>query len=144
MYIIPQGPINSAAQAMIARSRVQFFAPERLHDLYADRPAESAIVQVSTDQASLLSRYPAELAPSALSIVTNVPGLIYTSDWMMQNASLPRVDWIEMEGRLAKAGHVAFSAEDQESKARENRQVPHSVEAVFDDELDDDINPGEL
>lgn len=135
MYLMPQGSLTSAAQAMIARSRVQFFAPERLHELYADRPADSALVQVSIDQASLLSRYPAELAPSILSIVTNVPGLVYTSDWMMQNASLPRIDWMEMEGRLAKAGHTAFSAADQELKAKEARQVPHSVDLDFDEDI---------
>lgn len=135
MYLMPQGSLTSAAQAMIARSRVQFFAPERLHELYADRPADSALVQVSIDQASLLSRYPAELAPSILSIVTNVPGLVYTSDWMMQNASLPRIDWMEMEGRLAKAGHTAFSAADQEHKAKEGRQAPHSVELDFDEDI---------
>lgn len=139
MYLIPQGPLGAAVTAMISRSGVQFIAPSALHELYVERPTESAIVQVSGDQASLLSRYPRELAPTTLSIITNVPGLIYNSDWMMQNASLPRIDWMEMEGRLAKAGHTAFTPAAQEKKAGERRQPPTSVDALFGDEEVDDL-----
>lgn len=139
MYLIPQGQLNAATTAMISRSGVQFIAPSALHELYVDRPTESAIVQVSGDQASLLSRYPKELAPSVLSIITNVPGLVYTSDWMMQNAALPRIDWMEMEGRLAKAGHTAFTATAQEKKGAERRQARPEVNVLFGDEEQEDL-----
>lgn len=139
MYLIPQGQLNAATTAMISRSGVQFIAPSALHELYVERPTDTAIVQVSGDQASLLSRYPKELAPTTLSIITNVPGLIYNSDWMMQNASLPRIDWMEMEGRLAKAGHTAFTQSAQEKKGAERRQPANSVDTLFGDEDDDDL-----
>lgn len=111
MYIHPKGNIDSAALALVSRSRVPVADPVHLHQLYAAGPLEHALVAVNVEQAALLVRYPGELAPSELTLVTNVPGLVYRSDWMMATAALPRIDWLELEGRLAKSGLTAYTTE---------------------------------
>lgn len=111
MYLHPKGNVDSSAAALITRSRAPVLDPVHLHQLYGAVPLEHALVAVSVEQAALLVRYPSELAASDLTIVTNVPGLVYRSDWMMATAALPRVDWMEMEGRLAKSGLTAYTPE---------------------------------
>lgn len=113
MYLLPKGDIDSASMSLISRSRVPLLDPVKLVELFTNPGfhSEHALVQVSLEQAGLLSRYPSQLTTSDMTMVTNVPGLVYRSDWMMLLASIPRLDWLEIEGRLAKSGLTGYTQE---------------------------------
>lgn len=138
MYLHPKGNIDSAAAAMITRSRAPVLDPVHLYQMYGTTPTEHALVAVSVEQAALLVRYPGELASSDMTVVTNIPGLVYRSDWMMAVAALPRVDWLELEGRLAKSGLTAFTPE-QLAKTPSASPAVLPLDDVLEGIGDDDV-----
>lgn len=137
MYIFPKGAVDAAALAMISRSRVPYADPLHLYEVYeiaAENDISHALVQLSLEQTALLTRYGGELAPSDVTLLVNVPGIVYRSDWMMAAAALPRIDWMEMEGRLAKSGLVAFSSATRAEGSRAPSILPLAVQSEEDND----------
>lgn len=138
-YIFPKGEISSSVTTLISRSRVPYIDPGRLADLYKEEVHPNSLLQLDLDQVSLLTRYPQQLMDQDLVVVTNVPGLVYKSDWMMTAASLPRIDWIELEGRLAKSGLTAYNPADTRSHSALTHSGPLHLP---DDDPDDAADVG--
>ena len=135
LYLVPKIPQDSReVLEIISRSGVTFVQAEKLRDVFKaiySQDSSVVIVSLSHLDMTLLSRHIETLLEEIPSVITSIPGVEYPHDWMQASTSLFGVDWMEMEGKLAKSGLLAHSTKDHDKKVeREANQQTLSLDGL--------------
>lgn len=143
LYLVPKIPQDSReVLEVIARSGVTFVQADKLMDVFKaiySQDASVVIVSLSHLDMTLLSRHIETLLEDIPSIITSIPGVEYPHDWMQASTSLFGVDWMEMEGKLAKSGLLAHSTKDHDKKVeREANKQTLSLDGLIGDKREEE------
>lgn len=113
-YLMP--PVEDASAAvhtMAQRSKTVLVKVERLYQLGPYNPPPGVVIaMIEEEQLRPLVRFADEFVTETPSAVLNVPGAVYSVAWHTLTATLPHVEWSQLEAMLAKSGLLAAAPED--------------------------------
>lgn len=113
LYLIPNVGDFSRLADQAARAKVPLLTPSTIRELILTSAGENtAIASVKAEDLLVLNKYAPTLMDEMPTIVMSVPGLIYSGEWMALASAFPSVDWMELERKISKSGHMATTPED--------------------------------
>lgn len=113
LYLIPNVGDFSRLADQAARAKVPLLTPSTIRELILTSSGENtAIASVRAEDLLVLNRYAPTLMDEMPTIVMSVPGLVYSGEWMALASAFPSIDWVELERKISKSGHMATSPED--------------------------------
>lgn len=108
-YLMP--PVEDASAAvhtMAQRSKTVLVKVDRLYQLGPYNPPPGVVIaMINEEQLRPLVRFADEFVTETPSAVLNVPGAVYSVAWHTLTATLPHVEWSQLEAMLAKSGLLA-------------------------------------
>lgn len=108
MYLLPPlGDTASDLVAVITRAGAHFIQARQAGDVVRGERDGIVICSVNSTDLSIIMRHASNLLLELPTAVLAAPGSLYSADWSMLAASLPHVDWRELEAKLLKAGLLA-------------------------------------
>nr|QYF49734.1 MAG: hypothetical protein [Jiangsu sediment cysto-like virus 6] len=129
-YIVPNDGDFDILAATTKKAGVPLITPSSLREMILETDGVPlAIVGLGAEPLLILNRHAATLLSEVPTVVTSVPGLIYSGEWFTLASAFPAVDWTELERKLAKSGHTAFTTRDLQKR---------SVGSVANERLEDD------
>lgn len=125
-YLMP--PVTDASSVvhtMAQRAKVPVVSVERLYNLWPHSPPQGIVIaMINGEQLRPLVRYADEFLTEVPYVVTNVPGAAYTVEWHTLTATLPRVEWSQLEAQIAKSGLLATSTAEIAERTSARSPVP--------------------
>lgn len=114
MYIIPQTQeLLPEIGQMISRARAHYITAAKARDVILPTNDDAiAIASVSTTSLSTIVRNMDELFDELPIVVTGFPGVPYPPEWIVISASIPAIQYSELEVRLLKAPNIGISTDD--------------------------------
>nr|QYF49821.1 MAG: hypothetical protein 1 [Yunnan farmland cysto-like virus] len=120
IYIIPSDGDFQQLTEVTTRAEVPLLTPQTLREfILATNGLSIAVVTMSAENMLVLSRHAATLVDEIPTVVMSVPGAAYTGEWMMLASYFPPMDWIELERKLKKSGHMATTPGSLEKRTRQ-------------------------
>lgn len=117
-YVFPNGTPAPEAMSLLTRAGAVLLVPEHLYEVYSEPELDHALLGLTLEQVTLISRYPAELLASVPTIIRNVPGVVYPSTWLLAASMFPAIDWATFEGKMAKSGLLAMNVRDAQKRPK--------------------------
>lgn len=124
-FMPPITDASSVVHTMAQRAKVPVVMVERLYNLWPHSPPQGYVIgMIAGEQLRPLVRYADEFLTEVPFVVTNVPGAAYTVEWHTLTATLPRMDWSQLEAAIAKSGLLATSTSDIADRTTARSPVP--------------------
>lgn len=132
-YLLPPvSDASSVVHTMAQRAKVPVVMVERLYNLWPHSPPQGLVLaMINSEQLRPLVRYANEFLTEVPFAVTNVPGAAYTVEWHTLTATLPRVDWSQLEAQIAKSGLLATSTDELSERTTARSPVPEVSPAAM-------------
>lgn len=132
-YLLP--PVTDASSVvhtMAQRAKVPVVMVERLYNLWPHSPPQGIVLaMINSEQLRPLVRYANEFLTELPFVVTNVPEAAYTIEWHTLTATLPRMEWSQLEAQITKSGLLATSTDELSARATARSPVPEVTPEVM-------------